>query len=116
MISVTASDKRVQNDGEFSDSEDEGEGGRRNKESFKQRKRMKIDESANNSDAKKPEGAKPEEKGTVKYLHFTRIYVLCLNMLSASENIAIHIRSAKRNDVVDLDCSHIAMFSDADKC
>ncbi len=66
FVAVTASDKRIQGDGEFSDSEDEGEGGRRNRESFKQRKRIKIDDSAANSDAKKSEGAKPEEKGKKK--------------------------------------------------
>ncbi len=47
-------------DEEFSDSEDEGEGGRKNKENFKQRKRAKTDD---NSIDKKPEIIKNGEKG-----------------------------------------------------
>ena len=40
---VRASDKRIQGDNEYSDSEDEGEGGRRQRESFRHRKKLKAD-------------------------------------------------------------------------
>ena len=40
---VRASDKRITCDEEFSDSEDEGEGGRRHQESFKH-KRIRLDD------------------------------------------------------------------------
>ena len=53
-IAVRASDKRMACDEEFSDSEDEGEGGRRDRANFKQvRKRMRPEE-----------GDKKEEKDT----------------------------------------------------
>ena len=55
-VTVRASDKRISCDEEFSDSEDEGDGGRRNRESFKHRKRLKISE---NGDKK----AEAEDKG-----------------------------------------------------
>ena len=37
----------MQGDNEYSDSEDEGEGGRRNTESHKQRKKLKTDHTTN---------------------------------------------------------------------
>lgn len=43
MCEVRASDKRITCDEEFSDSEDEGEGGRRHQESFKH-KRIRLDD------------------------------------------------------------------------
>ena len=51
IITVRASDKRISCDEEFSDSEDEGEGGRRNRESFKHRKRLKVSENGEKMDA-----------------------------------------------------------------
>ena len=51
FFSVRASDKRISCDEEFSDSEDEGEGGRRNRESFKHRKRLKVSENGEKKDA-----------------------------------------------------------------
>jgi len=47
MCEVRASDKRITCDEEFSDSEDEGDGGRRHQESFKH-KRIRLED--------KPEG------------------------------------------------------------
>ena len=46
-LPVRASDKRITCDEEFSDSEDEGDGGRRHKENFKTMKKMKLDEEKN---------------------------------------------------------------------
>jgi len=43
--SVRASDKRIQRDDEYSDSEDEGEGGRKNVESHRKKKRKVEDGS-----------------------------------------------------------------------
>ena len=51
FFTVRASDKRISCDEEFSDSEDEGEGGRRNRESFKHRKRLKVSENGEKKDA-----------------------------------------------------------------
>ena len=51
LFTVRASDKRISCDEEFSDSEDEGEGGRRNRESFKHRKRLKVSENGEKKDA-----------------------------------------------------------------
>ena len=51
VVTVRASDKRISCDEEFSDSEDEGEGGRRNRESFKHRKRLKVSENGEKKDA-----------------------------------------------------------------
>jgi len=47
---VLASDKRITCDEEFSDSEDEGEGGRKHTESFKN-KRIKLDEKGDGKSA-----------------------------------------------------------------
>ena len=49
VFAVRASDKRIQGDAEYSDSEDEGEGGRRHRESFKQRKKLKTTPGASAS-------------------------------------------------------------------
>ena len=50
-ISIRASDKRIACEEDFSDSEDEGEGGRRNRESYKgSRKRLKPS-APNNEEA-----------------------------------------------------------------
>lgn len=44
LISVRASDKRVTGEGEYSDSEDEGEGGRKDRANYKPKaKRMKTE-------------------------------------------------------------------------
>ncbi|CAJ0964274.1 unnamed protein product [Ranitomeya imitator] len=43
-ISIRSSDKRIACDEEFSDSEDEGDGGRRNVASFKKAKRVKLED------------------------------------------------------------------------
>ncbi len=51
-FAVRASDKRISCEEEFSDSEDEGEGGRRNRESFKHRKRLKVTENGAGADKK----------------------------------------------------------------
>ena len=54
-ISIRASDKRIACEEEFSDSEDEGEsGGRRNRESYKGRKRLKPANNDDGSGDKKP--------------------------------------------------------------
>lgn len=55
---VRAHDKRIACDEEFSDSEDEGEGGRRNAANFKKAKRVKTEEG------KDGEEKKGEETGT----------------------------------------------------
>lgn len=60
-------DKRIVPDNEFSDSEDEGEGGRRDQRSFKGRKRPRLDTKAQGEGSEekaKPEGeaVKPEAK------------------------------------------------------
>lgn len=44
FFAVRSSDKRIACDEEFSDSEDEGEGGRRNVANFKKAKRAKTEE------------------------------------------------------------------------
>lgn len=54
LISVRASDKRVTGEGEYSDSEDEGEGGRKDRANYKPKaKRMKTE-----SEEKKEAGDK----------------------------------------------------------
>lgn len=54
LISVRASDKRVTGEGEYSDSEDEGEGGRKDRANYKPKaKRMKTE-----SEEKKETGDK----------------------------------------------------------
>lgn len=52
-ISMRASDKRIQRDDEYSDSEDEGEGGRRNEEVHK--KKRKLENDAKPAELKKEE-------------------------------------------------------------
>nr|CAD7591454.1 unnamed protein product [Timema genevievae] len=49
-LTQVALDKRIAPDNEFSDSEDEGEGGRRDQRSFKGRKRPRLDKMDKNSD------------------------------------------------------------------
>lgn len=44
LLSVRSADKRIACDEEFSDSEDEGEGGRKNVANFKKAKRVKTEE------------------------------------------------------------------------
>lgn len=66
-LTQAALDKRIVPDNEFSDSEDEGEGGRRNDRSFKGRKRPRLDTKTpgeGNEEKLKSEGdgAKPEGK------------------------------------------------------
>uniref|UniRef100_S4RXT2 Histone deacetylase 1 n=1 Tax=Petromyzon marinus TaxID=7757 RepID=S4RXT2_PETMA len=65
---VRASDKRIACDEEFSDSEDEGEGGRRNATNYKKIKRPKVEEekkaevpSAPVADERKPEPKEEEQ-------------------------------------------------------
>lgn len=54
-LSVRAQDKRIACDEEFSDSEDEGEGGRRNTASYKKAKRAKTDGEKEAEEKKKGE-------------------------------------------------------------
>lgn len=58
-------DKRIAADNEFSDSEDEGEGGRRDQRSFKGRKRPRL-EKDKEKDGKVEEDKKDEIKTEVK--------------------------------------------------
>jgi len=59
-ISIRASDKRMAVDEEFSDSEDEGEGKRRDKVSYKQKKRLRPIEDDKNKDSEQ-NGAEKKE-------------------------------------------------------
>lgn len=52
LLIVRSSDKRIACDEEFSDSEDEGEGGRRNVANFKKAKRAKTEEEKDGEDKK----------------------------------------------------------------
>ncbi|TSK28231.1 Histone deacetylase 2 [Bagarius yarrelli] len=63
-IPIRASDKRIACDEEFSDSEDEGQGGRRNAANFKKTKRVKTEEEKDGEEKKdvKEEEKTPEEK------------------------------------------------------
>ncbi|XP_068273783.1 histone deacetylase 1 isoform X2 [Nyctibius grandis] len=76
-ISIRNSDKRISCDEEFSDSEDEGEGGRKNVANFKKAKRMKTEEEKEEEEKKdekeeekakeekaEPKGVKEETKST----------------------------------------------------
>uniref|UniRef100_H3AZX3 Histone deacetylase 1 n=1 Tax=Latimeria chalumnae TaxID=7897 RepID=H3AZX3_LATCH len=67
-ISIRASDKRIACDEEFSDSEDEGEGGRRNIASYKKAKRVKTEEEKDSEEKKdvKEEDKTKEDKAEVK--------------------------------------------------
>ncbi|XP_064177143.1 histone deacetylase 1-like [Anguilla rostrata] len=58
-ISIRAHDKRIACDEEFSDSEDEGQGGRRNTANFKKAKRAKTEEE---KEAEEKKEVKEEEK------------------------------------------------------
>lgn len=51
-LSVRNSDKRISCDEEFSDSEDEGEGGRKNVANFKKAKRVKTEEEKEEEEKK----------------------------------------------------------------
>lgn len=59
-ISMRASDKRIQRDEEFSDSEDEGEGGRKNEELYKKKRRLENDVKI--TDVKRPGESKQADK------------------------------------------------------
>uniref|UniRef100_A0A3B3SL15 Histone deacetylase 1 n=1 Tax=Paramormyrops kingsleyae TaxID=1676925 RepID=A0A3B3SL15_9TELE len=61
-ISILAHDKRIACDEEFSDSEDEGQGGRRNTTSYKKAKRAKTDEEKDGEEKE----VKEEDKGAVE--------------------------------------------------
>lgn len=63
---VRAHDKRIACDEEFSDSEDEGQGGRRNAASYKKPKRVKTEEE------KDGEEKKGEPTGTASFFHFSK--------------------------------------------
>lgn len=76
-LSVRNSDKRISCDEEFSDSEDEGEGGRKNVANFKKAKRVKTEEEKEEEEKKdekeeekakeekaEPKGVKEETKST----------------------------------------------------
>ncbi|XP_027517260.1 histone deacetylase 1 [Corapipo altera] len=76
-ISIRNSNKRISCDEEFSDSEDEGEGGRKNVANFKKAKRVKAEEEKEEEEKKdekeeekvkeekaEPKGAKEEPKST----------------------------------------------------
>lgn len=56
-ISIRASDKRIACEEDYSDSEDEGESGRRNRESYKGRKRLKPASTDNHDTSDKKQGA-----------------------------------------------------------
>ncbi|KAI1901805.1 hypothetical protein AGOR_G00038180 [Albula goreensis] len=58
-ISIRAHDKRIACDEEFSDSEDEGQGGRRNTANYKKAKRVKTEEE---KDGEEKKDVKEEEK------------------------------------------------------
>ncbi|KAI8501428.1 Histone deacetylase 2 [Branchiostoma belcheri] len=58
-VSIRAQDKRITCDEEFSDSEDEGEGGRRDHHSHKKRKRLQREEDKKEEE-KKTEGGKDD--------------------------------------------------------
>uniref|UniRef100_A0A671T9G0 Histone deacetylase n=1 Tax=Sinocyclocheilus anshuiensis TaxID=1608454 RepID=A0A671T9G0_9TELE len=68
-ISIRAHDKRIACDEEFSDSEDEGQGGRRNTANYKKPKRVKTEEE------KDGEEKKGEPTGTVGFFHFRLIHI-----------------------------------------
>lgn len=72
-MSMRASDKRIACDEDFSDSDDEGEGGRKNRESFK-RKKFKID--GEHAD-------KELEKGNLKYVCLCVCMYACACVLIA---------------------------------
>ncbi|CAH1772783.1 unnamed protein product [Owenia fusiformis] len=59
-VSIRATDKRITDDGVYSDSEDEGEDGRRDRQSF-QRKKLKTDDDDNKETADK-DGAEGEKE------------------------------------------------------
>uniref|UniRef100_A0A8C1L2G9 Histone deacetylase n=1 Tax=Cyprinus carpio TaxID=7962 RepID=A0A8C1L2G9_CYPCA len=61
-ISIRAHDKRIACDEEFSDSEDEGQGGRRNAASYKKPKRVKTEEEKDGEEKKAD--VKEEEKAS----------------------------------------------------
>lgn len=62
-ISIRAHDKRIACDEEFSDSEDEGQGGRRNTANYKKPKRVKTEEEKDGEEKKgEPTDVKEEEK------------------------------------------------------
>lgn len=58
-FSVRNSDKRISCDEEFSDSEDEGEGGRKNVANFKKAKRVKTEEEKEEEEKKGKIGSPP---------------------------------------------------------
>lgn len=61
-------DKRIVPDNEFSDSEDEGEGGRRDNRSYKgQRKRPRLDKTNENSNKNDGDNIKDEKDTKSKY-------------------------------------------------
>uniref|UniRef100_H2ZKU8 Histone deacetylase domain-containing protein n=1 Tax=Ciona savignyi TaxID=51511 RepID=H2ZKU8_CIOSA len=64
--SIRASDKRIQRPDEYSDSEDEGEGGRKNEESHKKKKRKYMEGDATVQESKAPVSGTPAQNGVTK--------------------------------------------------
>lgn len=67
FLTVRAHDKRIACDEEFSDSEDEGQGGRRNAANYKKPKRVKTEEE------KDGEEKKGEPTGTAHFFHLMNL-------------------------------------------
>ena len=68
MCLVRAHDKRIACEEEFSDSEDEGQGGRRNAASLKKAKRTKTEEEKEGEEKKSEE---KKEKGIYNQFYFS---------------------------------------------
>lgn len=74
-------DKRIVPDNEFSDSEDEGEGGRRDNRSYKgQRKRPRLDKTNENSNKNDADNIKDDKDTKSKY--FTNLVIFMLLFIS----------------------------------
>lgn len=74
-------DKRIVPDNEFSDSEDEGEGGRRDNRSYKgQRKRPRLDKTNDNSNKNDGDNIKDEKDTKSKFVK-NHVYALIVYLL-----------------------------------
>lgn len=91
-------DKRIVPDNEFSDSEDEGEGGRRDNRSYKgQRKRPRLDKTNENSNKNDADNIKDEKDTKSKDF----IFSVCYYCLFLSIGVTVEIAEGEENKPAD---------------
>jgi len=95
VCEVRASDKRITCDEEFSDSEDEGEGGRRHAESFKH-KRIRLDEKTDGKTATTEKSAYFSI-----HIHIRLLIITMTECIMYSERHAEYIKQTRKRATND---------------